>query len=96
MMTEGKKQEGRTNKGWKKWSEMENKNQHRTDEKARNGVFKEGRGSTVSKVSVCLVAQSCPTLCNTMDCSPPGFSVHGILQARIPGWVAMPLSRGSF
>ena len=31
-----------------------------------------------------LVAQSCPTLCNPMDCSPPGSSVHGILQARIP------------
>ena len=30
-----------------------------------------------------LVAQSCPTLCNPMDCSPPGSSVHGILQARI-------------
>ena len=27
--------------------------------------------------------QSCPTLCNPMDCSPPGFSVHGVLQARI-------------
>ena len=32
---------------------------------------------------LCLVIQSCPTLCNPMDCSPPGFSVHGILQARI-------------
>ena len=31
---------------------------------------------------LCLVTQSCPTLCNPMDCSPPGFSVHGILQAR--------------
>ena len=30
-----------------------------------------------------LVGQSCPTLCNSMDCSPPGSSVHGILQARI-------------
>ena len=34
-------------------------------------------------------------LCNPMDCSPPGSSVHGILQARIPEWVAMPSSRGS-
>ena len=40
-----------------------------------------------------LVAQS--TLCNPMDCSPPGSSVHGILQARILEWVAMPFSRGS-
>ena len=41
------------------------------------------------------VAQLCPTLCNPMDCSPPGSSVHGILQARILEWVAMPSSRGS-
>ena len=41
-----------------------------------------------------LVAQSCPTLCHLMDCSPPGSSVHGILQARILEWVAMPFSRG--
>ena len=41
------------------------------------------------------VAQSCPTLCDPMDCSPPGSSVHGILQARILEWVAIPFSRGS-
>ena len=39
--------------------------------------------------------QSCPTLCDPMDCSPPGSSVHGILQARILEWVVMPFSRGS-
>ena len=43
----------------------------------------------------CLVAQSCPTLCDPMDCSPPGSSVPGILQARTLEWVAMPSSRGS-
>ena len=37
----------------------------------------------------------CPTLCNPMDYSPPGSSVHGILQARMLEWVAMPSSRGS-
>ena len=37
------------------------------------------------------VAQSCSTLCDPMDCT-----VHGILQARIPEWVAFPFSRGSF
>ena len=37
--------------------------------------------------------QSCPTLCDPMDCSPPGFSVHAILQARILEWVAIPYSR---
>ena len=41
------------------------------------------------------VAQSCPTLRDPMDCSPPGSSVHGILQARILEWVAMHCSRGS-
>ena len=44
---------------------------------------------------LCLVAQSCPTLCSPMDCSPPGSSVHGVLQARILEWVALPSSRGS-
>jgi len=41
------------------------------------------------------VAQSCPTLCDPVDYNPPGNSVHGILQARILKWVAMPFSRGS-
>ena len=45
--------------------------------------------------AVCLAAQSSPTLCDPMDCSPPGSSVHGILQARILEWVAIPSSRGS-
>ena len=43
--------------------------------------------------SVC--AESCPTLCNPMDCCPPGSSVHGILQARILDWVAISSFRGS-
>ena len=47
-------------------------------------------------VCVCvLVAQSCLTLCNSMNCTPPGFSVQGILQARILEWIAIPFSRGS-
>ena len=45
-------------------------------------------------VCVCLVAQSYLTLCNSMDCSPPDFPVHGILQERILEWVAMSSSRG--
>ena len=40
------------------------------------------------------VIQSCLTLCDTMDCSPPGSSVHGIFQARILEWVAIAFSRG--
>ena len=39
--------------------------------------------------------QSCLTLCDPMGCSPPGFSVHGILQARILEWVAVLFTRGS-
>ena len=42
-----------------------------------------------------LAAQSGPTLCDPVDCSPPGSSVHGILQARVLEWVAIPFSRGS-
>ena len=41
------------------------------------------------------VAQSCLTLCDPVDCSPPGSSIHGILQARILEWVAISSSRGS-
>ena len=45
---------------------------------------------------VCVfVTQSCPTLCDSMYCHPPGSSVCGISQARIVEWVAMPSSRGS-
>ena len=50
-------------------------------------------------IYVCVRAQSlqsCPTLCNSMDCSLPGSSVLGILQARILEWVAISSSRGSF
>ena len=41
------------------------------------------------------VTQLCPTLCDPVDCSLPGFSVHGILQARILEWVTISFSRGS-
>ena len=41
----------------------------------------------------CMHAQSCLTLCDSMDCSPPGSSIHGIFQARILEWVAIPFSR---
>ena len=45
---------------------------------------------------MCLVAQLCPTLCNSMVCNPPGSSVHGILQARIPEWVAIQEIQAAF
>jgi len=44
----------------------------------------------------CSVTQSCLTLCDPTDCSPPGSSVHGILQARILEWIAISSSRGIF
>ena len=43
----------------------------------------------------CLVAKSCLTLCDLMDCSPPDSSVHGISQARFLGWVVISFSRAS-
>ena len=49
---------------------------------------------SISSITACLPAKSlqwCLTLCFPMDCSPPAFCVHGILQARILEWVAMPL-----
>ena len=46
-----------------------------------------GGEDTDKQGAVCLVTQSCLTLCNPMDCSPPVSSVHGILQARILEWV---------
>ena len=52
---------------------------------------------STSKLSVCVCVRVCVcmTLCGPMVCSPAGSSVHGILQARILEWVAMPFSRGS-
>ena len=44
---------------------------------------------------VCLLAKWCRLLCNPMDYSPPGSSLHGIPQVRILEWVAIPFSRGS-
>ena len=49
-------------------------------------IIKQGEGE---------VAQSCPTLCDPVDCNLLGFSVHGILQARILEWIAISFSRGS-
>ena len=48
-----------------------------------------------TELNWCLVAQSCLTSCDCMDCSPPASSVHGIFQSRILEWVAMPSSMES-
>ena len=49
---------------------------------------RKGTGNLEVKVKVS-VTQSCPTLCDSVDCSPPGSSVHGIFQARILEWAAI-------
>ena len=53
------------------------------------------RGLYCSEKGLCSVAKSFVTLCDPGDCSPPGSSVHGILQQRILEWVAISSSRGS-
>ena len=54
-----------------------------------------GRRGALAIVKV-LVVQVCLTLCDPMECSLPGSSVHGVLQARVLEWVAMPSSRRIF
>ena len=54
-----------------------------------------GMNTHTEEVKWSEVALSCPILCDPMDCSPPGSSVHGIFQARILEWVAISFSRGS-
>ena len=57
-------------------------------------LFKAGETFCIYE-SESVVTQSCPTLSDPVDCSLPGSSVHGILQARILEWIAIPFSRGS-
>ena len=63
-----------------------------------NKVLLNSTGSYIQYlvISELKVAQSSPPLCDPTYCSPPGSSVHGILQVRILGWVAILFSRGSF
>jgi len=69
----------------------------------RKGTFRTGGLVETERKQVCFLSQGvlakslqlCPILCEPTDCSPPGSSVHGILQARILEWVFMPSSRGS-
>ena len=58
-------------------------------------TFNSGQGSRNRGAKKMLVTQLCLSLCDSIDCSPPGSSVLGILQARILEWVAIPFSRGS-
>ena len=62
----------------------------------QEGMLRDGSVCVCLCVCVCvLVAQLYLTLCDPMDCSSPGSSVHGILQARILEWVARPFSRAA-
>ena len=70
------------------------------DTAGRESVSQQGELYLSSNDSQCIARgsvgpQSRPTLCSPMDCSPPGFSVHGILQARILEGLVIPFSRGS-
>ena len=62
---------------------------------SRTRESSQGLGPQDAKCVCAKSLQLCPTLCNPMDYSPPGSSVHGVLQAGILEWVAMPSSRGS-
>ena len=53
-------------------------------------------GNTLPTWMCVLAAQSCPTLCNPIDRSPPGPSIHGILQARTLEWVAISFSKRNY
>ena len=56
---------------------------------------KEGESENQGWAQMCVSCSSSPTLCDPIDCSPPGSSVHGILQARILEWIAITFSKGS-
>ena len=58
-------------------------------------ILKVAVSAFLGSIICVLAAQSCSALCNSMDCRPPGFSVHGILQARILEWAAIPFFRAS-
>ena len=63
---------------------------HRVSESDATGRLSTHIFHIFSNSSGVLVTQSCPTLCDPMDCSPPGSSVRGILQARTLEWAAFP------
>ena len=58
-------------------------------------THRQNYSSTTAHICLCLCAQSCLNLCNPVDSSQPGSSVHGIFQARILEWLAISFSRRS-
>ena len=83
--------DGGPTRGPKGESRLHRLNSHLMNYKTLGNTF----NHTNVRISESKVAQSCPTLCDPMDCSPPGSSVHGVFQARILEWVAISFSRGS-
>ena len=81
-------------KSWTLLERLSTGNSEETERKCWNQEYKL-LFFQVRAVCYCLVTKSVPTLCNPMNCSPPGSSVHGISQARILEWVAILFSRGS-
>ena len=69
----------------------------KVERNSRGKVGKEGKRKDVKRkwIQVCMHARSYLTLCDPLDCSPPGSSVHGIFQARMLEWVAISYSRRS-
>jgi len=68
----------------------------RTESDTTEVAQQQQQATSIGTWYVCSVAQSCATLCDPIDCSPPGSSIHGIFQARILEWVAISFSRGSW
>ena len=69
---------------------------HRASHRARASWLVPGKSQRVQVKVKLIVAQLCLTHCDPVDCRPPASSVHGILQARILEWVAIPISRRIF
>ena len=93
----GRKMDPRRFQGWNPWNLWIPYATRRGDQggiKADLKTWKLPLGAQHNCVK-CEVAQSCPTLCDPVDCSSPGSSVHGILQARVLEWVAISFSRAS-
>ena len=64
----------------------------RITEITRDNIFN-GLRSGFGCVCCVLITQTCPTLCHSMDCSLPGFSVHGILKTKVLKWATLSFSR---
>ena len=78
---------------WLVLAKQQNQLPNSTYEKVRNLLF---RNMCLNIISCCCsVSQSCPTICDLMNCSPSGSSVHGIFQTKILEWVVISFSEGS-